>query len=181
MRLDRDAAAMDNAAPSILVPKSDPITLESQARFTATILLPLSLLQQATVYVFEPSIGVVADVSAACDVVGVHAMDVPTKGGLAMALCEMAEEGSLGDLGVTLDLSECCQTILNTDWFSRGDPRDGRGRPRESARSLSRERGVIMLGNTETDIPRFAGDEFDRFLSDFGSPYGNQNQEGEAK
>ena len=43
------------------------------------------------------------------------------------------------------------------------------------------EAGVIMVSNTETDIPRFAGDEFDRFLSEFGSPYGNQNQEGEAK
>jgi hydrogenase maturation factor len=164
-----------------------------------------SALTTAADYVYKPGISVVAEAKAACDAVEVHAMHDPTEGGLATALYEMAEASSVGievDAGSIEVLPEtkvlCEAASLDSLGLlasgslliavAESEHRSALAAIRSIGVVAARigafvelEAGVIMMGNTETDMPRFARDEVARFLSDSGSSRGNQNPEGEAK
>jgi hydrogenase maturation factor len=53
-------------------------------------------IEEARGYLNDPGISVVADARIACEAARVHAMHDPTEGGLATALCEMAEASNVG-------------------------------------------------------------------------------------
>lgn len=177
---------------------------ETQDRFTA-LGVDATTLTTAADYVYDPGISVVAEARAACDAVEVHAMHDPTEGGLATALYEMAEASSLGiavDAGsieVLPETKTLCEAasldplgLLASGSLliavAESEHRSALAAIRSIGVAAERigtfvepEAGVIMVGNTETDIPRFARDEVARFLSDSGSPRRKQNPEGEAK
>lgn len=173
-------------------------------RGLAALRVDASTLTTAADYVYDPGISVVAEARAACDAVEVHAMHDPTEGGLATALYEMAEAS---DVGITVDAGSievlpetktlCEAASLNPLGLlasgalliavAESEHRSALAAIRSTGVAAERigtfvesETGVIMVSNTETDMPRFARDEVARFLSDSESSRGNQNPEGEA-
>lgn len=177
---------------------------EARDRLTA-LGVDAAALTRAVDYVYDPGISVVPEARAACEAAEVHAMHDPTEGGIATALYEMSEASGVGiaiDTGSIEVLPETkilCEAatldplgLLASGSLLIAVAESEHEMALAAIRSIgvTTERigtfveegaGVIMVGNTESEIPRFARDEIARFLSDSGSPRGNQNPEGEAK
>ena len=147
-------------------------------------------LNAASRYLNEPGISVVPEAGAATSTVEVHAMHDPTEGGIAAALYEMAEAsdagiaieqgaieilpettaicsaagldplGLLASGALLIAVSESAETATIQAIESKGIA------ARRIGTFLEPGTGVIMMGNTETVVPRFARDEIARFLSD---------------
>ncbi|MCH8814591.1 MAG: hydrogenase expression/formation protein [Chloroflexi bacterium] len=187
----------------IAVEGTSVLARESQDRLTELGVDATSLTTAAD-YVYDPGISVITEARAACDAVQVHAMHDPTEGGLSTALYEMAEASNVGiavDPGSIEVLPEtktlCSAASLDPLGLlasgsllvavAESEHRSALAAIRSIGVAAERigtfvesETGVIMVGNTETDMPRFARDEVARFLADSGRSRGNQNPEGEA-
>lgn len=160
----------------------------------------------AAAYIQSPGISVVAEAKAACDAVRVHAMHDPTEGGLATALYELAEANGLGievnanAIDVLPETRLVCEAaglqplgllasgslliaVAGADCDAAIEAIEVRGIPAVRLGTFLAETGrVIMRGEEETVVPRFAADEVARFLSGPRSPSDNPDphSEGEA-
>jgi len=147
-------------------------------------------LTAASRYLSEPGISVVAEAQAATSKVNVHAMHDPTEGGLATALYEMAEASGLGiaidqeAIEILPETATICRVaglnplgllasgalliaIAESNALAAIEAIESEGiSARKIGTFVGPETRVIMLGNTETIVPRFARDEIARFLSD---------------
>jgi hydrogenase maturation factor len=163
-------------------------------------------LAAAAEYIHSPGISIVKEAQAACDAATVHALHDPTEGGLVTALYEMAEASACGilvDTGVIPVLAETQRICTAADLDPLGLLASGAlliGVAEEDCETALRaietagvgsvklgtfvagEARVIIDGEDETVVPRFAVDEVARFLSGPVSPSDNPypKTEGEA-
>ena len=147
-------------------------------------------IEEAKRYIVDPGISVFKEASTACAAVQVHAMHDPTEGGLATALCEMAEANACG-IVVQADAIEVLPMTRRLCDAADLDPigllasgalllavaeeecgqalraiEEGGVQARRIGSLVSAEVSVIMEGNSgRSYVPRFPRDEVARFLT----------------